>query len=83
MRYNVSITEPDWKEDLKARFEDRVCFILTDCDFTVHNQECEALAKVHDYFYSFDREFGYAFFTPKNRQPLEAGLSLAAAGSYR
>jgi hypothetical protein len=68
MRYNLSAAEPDWKQDTKVRLHDRVCFILTEWNFSVHNQECEVLAKENDYYYSFDREFGYAFFTPKSRE---------------
>jgi hypothetical protein len=67
MRIHLSTDKPDWKQDLKENFNAHARFILTGWDFALHHQECEALARQFDYLYSFDREFGWAFFTPGSR----------------
>jgi hypothetical protein len=66
MKRDVSTKKPDWQKNARVRFHEGMRFILTDWDLAMHNQKCRSLAGELGYNYTFDRELGFAFLTPRN-----------------
>ena len=66
MNRDLSTNDSNWQRDAKRRCHDRARFIVTDWNLPAHNPVCGTLAEEFAYNYTYDRELGFAFFTPRN-----------------